>query len=68
MSEVLILGEIKDASLDSRTLELLGAGKKLADASGGKLSVLLMGDSIGDVAEAATAYSRIWFTRPNTRC
>ncbi|WP_419657803.1 EtfA11: electron transfer flavoprotein, subunit alpha [Desulfosarcina variabilis str. Montpellier] len=56
MSELLILGEVKDASLDSRTLELLGAGKKLTDVSGDKLSVLLMGDGIGDLADEATGY------------
>jgi electron transfer flavoprotein alpha subunit len=56
MTEVLVLGEIKDASLDSRTLEMLGAGKKLVDESGGRLSVLLMGDSVGEVAEEAASY------------
>jgi electron transfer flavoprotein alpha subunit len=56
MAEVLILGEIKDASLDSRTLEMLSAGKKLAEASGGKLSILLMGDRVGDVAEKAASF------------
>ena len=57
MSELLILGEVKDASLDSRTIEMLGAGKKLAEVSGDKLSVLIMGDGIGDVADEATGYS-----------
>ncbi|WP_419661436.1 EtfA2: electron transfer flavoprotein subunit alpha [Desulfosarcina variabilis str. Montpellier] len=56
MTEVLILGEVKDESLDPRTLEMLGAGKKLTEASGDKLSVLLMGDSVGDVADEATGY------------
>ena len=56
MTEILVLGEVKDAFLDSRTLELLGIGKKLAEVSGDKLSVLLMGDSIEDVAETATGY------------
>jgi electron transfer flavoprotein alpha subunit len=56
MSEVLILGEVKDASLDSRTLEMLGAGKKLTDTSGEKLSVILMGEGVEDAADAATAY------------
>ena len=36
MSEVLILGEVKEGSLDTRTLELLGAGKKLAGEMGGR--------------------------------
>jgi electron transfer flavoprotein alpha subunit len=56
MTEVLILGEVKDASLDPRTLEMLGAGKKLTEASGDKLSVLLMGEDVQDAADAATAY------------
>lgn len=56
MIEVLVLGEVKDASIDSRTFELLGAGKDLAEQSGGKLSLLLMGDSIGDAAEEAATY------------
>jgi len=56
MTEVLVLGEVKDASLDSRTLEMLGAGKKLAEASGGKLSILLMGDRVGNIAEKAASF------------
>ena len=53
MSEVLILGEVKEGSLDTRTLELLGAGKKLAGETGGAFSLLLMGDGISGVAEEA---------------
>lgn len=56
MTEILILGEVKDASLDPRTLEMLGAGKKLIEASGGKLSVLLMGSGVGDIANATMSY------------
>lgn len=56
MTEVLVLGEVKDASLDSRTLEMLGAAKKLAEESGGKVSILLMGDSVGEIAEEAASY------------
>ena len=56
MSDVLILGEIKDGSLDSKTFELLSAGKKLADEMGGEYSLLLMGDSVSKVAEEAISY------------
>lgn len=56
MTEVLVLGELKDASLDLRTLELLGAGKKLAQESGGSLSILLMGNSVSEIAEDAAAF------------
>lgn len=56
MSEVLILGEVKAGSLDTRTLELLGAGKKLAQEMGGEFSLLLMGADISGVADQAPAY------------
>ena len=56
MSEVLILGEIKAGSLDTRTLELLGAGKKLAGEMGGEFSLLLMGNGISEVADEAISY------------
>ncbi len=56
MSEVLILGEIKAGSLDTRTLELLGAGKKLAGETGGEFSLLLMGADISGVADQALPY------------
>ena len=53
MSDVLILGEVKEGSLDMRSLELLGAGKKLAGDLGSALSVALMGDAVSAVAEQA---------------
>lgn len=56
MTEVLVLGEGKNGSLDSRTLELLSAGKKLSEASGDKLSLLLVGDSVSDIAEDGASY------------
>ncbi len=56
MSEVLILGEIKEGSLDLKTLELLGAGKKLAGEMGGEFSLLLMGDSVPGPADEALPY------------
>ena len=56
MSDVLILGEVKDGSLDIRTLELLGGGKKLAGDLGVGFSVVLMGDAVSAVAEEAVSY------------
>jgi len=56
MSEVLILGEIKAGSLDTRTLELMGAGKKLAGETGGEFSLLLMGSDVSGMADEAIKY------------
>ncbi len=56
MSEVLILGEIKEGSLDLKTIELLGAGKKLASEMNGEYSLLLMGDSVSKVADEALSH------------
>ena len=56
MNEVLILGEVKEGALNTRTLELLGAGKKLAGETGGDVSLLLMGDGISGVADEALTY------------
>lgn len=53
MNDVLILGEVKEGSLDMKTLELLGAGKKLAGDLGGELSVVLMGDAVSGAADEA---------------
>jgi len=56
MSDVLILGEVKEGSLDIRTLELLGIGKKLAGDLGVGLSVMVMGETVSGVAEQAASY------------
>ena len=56
MSDVLILGEMKEGSLDLKTLELLGAGKKLAGELGGEFSLLLMGDAVSGAADEALPY------------
>ena len=56
MSEVLILGEVKAGSLETRTLELLEPGKKLAGEMGGEFSLLLMGEGISGVADQALSY------------
>lgn len=61
-NEVLILGEIKEGSLDPKTFELLAAGKKLAGELGGGFSLLVMGDSISGAAAEALLYgpSRVY--------
>ncbi|MBE9574420.1 MAG: electron transfer flavoprotein subunit alpha/FixB family protein [Proteobacteria bacterium] len=56
MNDVMILGDVKEGSLDIRTLELLGVGKKLAGDLGVGLSVVLMGDAVSTVAEQAASY------------
>jgi electron transfer flavoprotein alpha subunit len=56
MSDVLILGEVKEGSLDIKTPELLGVGKKLATDLGVGLSVALMGDAVSAAAEEAASY------------
>lgn len=44
--DLLILAEHRDNQLDSITLELLGKGRELADQSGGRLAVLLVGSEL----------------------
>jgi len=56
MNDVLILGDVKEGALDIRTLELLGAGKKLAGDLGVELSVVLLGDSVSEAARQAVSY------------
>lgn len=50
-NSVLVCGEIKDGSLDERTLELVGAGKKLASKLGAELAVVLLGDKLDNMAD-----------------
>ncbi len=56
MGDVLILGEMKEGSMDTKTLELLGAGRELAGDAGGGLSLVLAGDSVSRAAEDAAPY------------
>ncbi len=56
MSEVLILGEVKEGSLNLRTLELLNIGKNLAKDLDGKFSVVLIGDELLSAASEALSY------------
>jgi electron transfer flavoprotein alpha subunit len=53
MGDVLVLGEVRGGALDMRTLELIGAGKKLSGELGAALSVLLMGDSLSEAGSEA---------------
>ena len=54
--EVLICGELEDGQITAITKELLGAGKKLAEELGGKLSTLIMGSGVADSGKEAIAY------------
>ena len=56
MSDVLILGEVKEGALDLRSIELLEAGKKLVSDLGADLSVMLLGNTISAAAEQAVSY------------
>jgi electron transfer flavoprotein alpha subunit len=56
MDDVLILGEVKEGSLDMKTLELLGVGRKLAGDLGVGLSIVLIGDAVSVAADQAVSY------------
>ena len=53
---VLVCGEIADGKLGPITLELLGAGRKLANELGEELSALLLGSNAGNLGKDAIAY------------
>ncbi len=53
---VLILGEITEGRLAPITLELLGAGRKMADDLGENLNALLMGSQSKALAQEAIVY------------
>ncbi len=53
---VLVCGEITEGKLAPITIELLGAGKKLANDLGEDLSVLLVGSKAGSLSQEAIAY------------
>ena len=56
MNDVMILGEMKEGSLDIKSLELLGVGKKLAGDLGTTLSVALLGEEVSAGADEAASY------------
>ena len=53
---VLVCGEIAEGKLAPVTIELLGAGRKLATELGEELSALLMGSKAGGLGKEAIAY------------
>ena len=53
---VLVIGEIVEGKLAPVTIELLGAGRKLADELGEELSALLLGSKASGLAKEAIAY------------
>jgi len=53
---VLVCGEIAEGKLAPITIELLGAGRKLANELGEELSTLLMGSKAGGLGKEAIAY------------
>jgi electron transfer flavoprotein alpha subunit len=53
---VLVCGEIAEGKLAPITIELLGAGRKLANELGEDLSALLMGGKAGGLGQEAIAY------------
>lgn len=55
-SGVLVICEINDGVLSSLSTELLGCGKKLAEASGQGLSAVLVGSGVSSYANEAAAW------------
>jgi len=53
---VLVFGEMIDGKLAPVTIELLGAGRKLAGDLGEELSILLLGSNAGGLVQDAIAY------------
>jgi electron transfer flavoprotein alpha subunit len=53
---VMIIGEIVEGKLAPITTELLGGGRKLADALGEDLSAVLVGSGVSDLAKDAVAF------------
>ncbi len=55
-SGVLVICETSNGALNSLSTELIGCGKKLADASGQGLSAVLVGSGVGSYANEAAAW------------
>ncbi len=53
---VFIFGEILEGKLAPITLELLGIGRRLANELGEELSILLLGNRLGDIGKEAIAF------------
>src|SRR5512134_558539 len=56
MANVLIVGEQVGGVVKKATLHALGAGHALAQRTGGKLHLLVLGKGIGTVAQELAAY------------
>src|SRR5262245_39748622 len=54
--EVIIIAEQVDGEIQPVTLELLGAGRDLANKLGGKLSCFILGYELGDTPKKLIAY------------
>lgn len=54
--EVIVIAEHFKGEIQPVTLELLGAGRDLANKLGGKLSAILMGYELGDAAQKLITY------------
>ena len=53
---VLVVAEVSDGKLAGIAQELLGAGRRLADALGDKLAAAVLGSQVGDSGTEAIAY------------
>ncbi len=53
---VLVVGEVEDKMISGATRELLGAGRRLAEALGDKLSAVIVGSGVGDAGRQAVAF------------
>ncbi|MGH8056600.1 MAG: electron transfer flavoprotein subunit alpha, partial [Candidatus Entotheonellia bacterium] len=53
---VLVLAEVGDGKLSGIAQELLGAGRRLADALGEELAAAVLGNQLGESAREAIAY------------
>jgi electron transfer flavoprotein alpha subunit len=54
--EVIVVAEQTDGKIQNITLELLGAGRRLADKLGGKLACFVLGSQIKEQAELMISY------------
>ena len=56
MTRILIVGEVADGEVQTITHELLAAGRKLADSSGGAVAAALLGANLDGLADSAFAH------------
>ncbi len=53
---ILVLAEVSDGTLSGVAQELLGAGRRVAEAAGEKLAAAVLGSQVGESAKEAIAY------------